>query len=59
MAQFKPRDLIALVAFGVCALLLTLGLDGEVKALMGVIIGYYFHGVNNTLTAKKNHASGK
>jgi len=55
MAKFTPRDIIAGLALVVCAVLLISGLDGEIKALMGVIVGYYFHSAENYLKAKKNN----
>ena len=55
MIIFKPRDIIAILAFAICAALLFFGHDGEVKAIMGVIIGYYFHGVENSIRAKKQN----
>ena len=55
MAKFTPRDIIAGLALVLCAILLFSGHDGEIKALMGVIVGYYFHSVENYLKIKKNN----
>ena len=42
LGAFTVKDIFAgVVAIG-CIVLIALGLDGEVKALLGVIIGYYF-----------------
>lgn len=53
MPSFEPRDLIAIFCFGICAYLLLSGLDGEVKMMMGVVLGYYFHGFNDAVAARK------
>lgn len=42
MKQIQMREIIAgVVAIG-CIVLIALGIDGQVKALLGVIVGYYF-----------------
>lgn len=42
MEKFTIKDLFAGgVAIG-CIILIALGIDGEVKALLGVVVGYYF-----------------
>lgn len=42
MKDFPIREVVAgVVAIG-CMVLIALGIDGEVKALLGVIVGYYF-----------------
>ena len=42
LGAFTVKDLFAgVIAIG-CICLIALGIDGEVKALLGVIIGYYF-----------------
>jgi len=55
MTKFAPRDIIAGLALVLCAILLFSGKNGEIKALMGVIIGYYFHSAENYLKPKKNN----
>lgn len=55
MNKIIPRDIIAGLALVICAVLLMTGLDGEIKALMGVIIGYYFHSAETVLKNIKNH----
>ncbi len=42
MNNLTIRELIAGVIAVGCIVLIALGIDGEVKALLGVIIGYYF-----------------
>lgn len=42
MKEFPIRECVAgVVAIG-CIVLIALGIDGEVKALLGVVVGYYF-----------------
>lgn len=42
MKNFPIREIIAGAVALACISLIALGIDGEVKALLGVIVGYYF-----------------
>ncbi len=59
MSKIQPRDVIALVGFITCAVLLGFGLDGQVKAMMGFILGYYFHNAQNFIDIKKQNEPQK
>ena len=59
MNKITPRDIIAGLALVICALLLFSGKDGEIKALMGVIIGYYFAFAQVAVKNKINHEKPK
>lgn len=45
--HISTTDIIALIALIGCLVLLFTGQDGEVKAMVGAILGYYFRGVKN------------
>ena len=49
--KFKPRDIHAIITVLCCFTLIALGFDGEIKAVLGMIIGFYF-GLY-TITPKK------
>ncbi len=40
--KFEPRDIIVLVVTVGCFVLIALGFNGEIKALLGMVLGYYF-----------------
>ncbi len=40
--QIEPRDIIAVVVIIGCILLLALGKDGFIAALLALVVGYYF-----------------
>lgn len=40
--NIEARDIIALFVIVGCFVLLYCGIDGEVKAVLGAVIGYYF-----------------
>lgn len=45
MRNFPTRDVVlGVVAVG-CIVLIALGIDGEIKALLGVIVGFYIRGL--------------
>jgi len=51
----EAQDIIAILALVIFAILLGLGIDGEVKAMMGFVIGFYFHtAINETKKAIKH-----
>lgn len=55
MINFQARDVIAGLALIICAYLLISGLDGQVKGMMGFILGYYFsNGQNYFKTREKD-----
>ena len=59
MKSINPRDIIAILALIVCAILLLSGINGEITALMGVIIGYYFRGGQQALIPKSDYDKSK
>lgn len=56
MIKFEVVDIVAIIIVVGCLILLGKGIDGEIKAFLGFIVGYYFQraktGVVNKL--KKN-----
>ena len=40
--RFRPRDYLAIIVVLCCFTLIFMGIDGEIKAFLGMIIGYYF-----------------
>lgn len=59
MPKITPRDIVAVFALLLCAVLLFSGHDGEIKGLMGVIIGYYFGVATIVIQNRKNHEKPK
>ena len=57
MPKFDTRDIVAILVLAICALLLILGIDGEVKAFMGFVIGFYFGRAVDNIKTKKQNAS--
>lgn len=44
LQKLEVEDLVAFFILGAGFVLIALGLDGEVKALMGMVAGFYFRG---------------
>lgn len=40
--SIKPIDVIAIILIVGCLYLISTGVDGEVKLLLGTVVGYYF-----------------
>lgn len=53
--EFKARDVIAILAFTSCVVLLYFGINGEVKGFMGFILGYYFGNGLDYMKFKKEY----
>jgi len=52
MIEFKPKDILAIIVAIGCLYLIYSGIDGQVKAFLGFIIGYYFRSINNFVQRK-------
>lgn len=50
------RGAVAIVIFSICAYLVLAGFNGELRAFMGFIVGYYFgRGIPSIETRLKKH----
>ena len=42
MFQITGKDIIAVLVVTICGVLMGLGIDGEVKSILALVVGYYF-----------------
>lgn len=56
MKEAYIRATIAALGLIICGILLAKGFDGEIKAIFGFILGYYFHSTEKVIKIVKENA---